>query len=103
MMTLSIAALPALLIYFVLAGASVFGERRARRENERSRAACEQARRDGTQPPFPPERCGVSMTRIKAKAKAGTYKRRDLRAAAVGAMTTQDHPPPPKPAKKGKR
>jgi hypothetical protein len=58
MLTLSIAALPALLIYFVLAGASVFGERRARRENERRqtayRADCEQARRDGRRPPFPP-------------------------------------------------
>ncbi len=41
------------------------------------------------------------MTRIKAK--SGHYKRRDLRAAAVGAMSTQDNPPPPKPAKKGKR
>ncbi len=33
------------------------------------------------------------MTRIKAKPK---------QKAAVGAMSTQDHPPP-KPAKKGKR
>ncbi len=58
MMTLSIAIMPGLLIYFVLTGAGLLGERRARRENERRqtayRAACEQARRNGTRPPFPP-------------------------------------------------
>jgi hypothetical protein len=58
MTTLMFAALPALLIYFVLIGAGLLCERRARRENARRQAAYradgEQARRDGRPPPFPP-------------------------------------------------